>query len=103
MCAAIAPVTNQVAANTKANIGMAARGGAVGLPPGSGAGSGGGARGMRSRLSGRQTSRLSAAQMRQAPRQPMRASRKAESGQPIVLANPAINVIPVIGARAARP
>jgi hypothetical protein len=25
MCAAIAPVTNQVAANTKANIGMAAR------------------------------------------------------------------------------
>jgi hypothetical protein len=41
--------------------------------------------------------------MRQAPRQPRLASRKAESGQPIVLANPAISVIPVIGARASRP
>ena len=45
----------------------------------------------------------SAAQIRQASRQPYCASRKAESGQPTVLAKPAISVMPVIGPRAARP
>lgn len=38
-----------------------------------------------------------------APRQPKASSITAESGQPTVLANPAMSVIPVIGPRAARP
>ena len=64
---------------------------------------GGGARGIRSRLSGSPISRLSAAQTRQAPRQPTLASSNADNGHPTVLAKPAIRVIPVIGPRAARP
>ena len=54
-------------------------------------------------FSGTPSTRWSAAQVKQAPRQPMCVSRKAESGQPTVLAKPAISVMPVIAPRASRP
>src|SRR5260370_33281726 len=63
----------------------------------------GGAGGSTSQLSGIATSRFSAAQIRQASRQPKACSNHAEAGQPTVLAKPAIKVIPVIDARASRP
>ena len=59
--------------------------------------------GIRNRLTGRQTNRLTAAHPKQAPRQPNAPSSQAESGQPTVLAKPAIKVIPVIALRASRP
>jgi hypothetical protein len=46
---------------------------------------------------------LSAAQPRQAPRHPKLSLSSADSGQPTVLAKPAIRVMPVIGPRASRP
>jgi len=46
---------------------------------------------------------LIAAQPRQAPRHPKCALSSADTGQPSVLAKPAINVMPVIGARASPP
>ena len=59
--------------------------------------------GIKNRLIGRQTRRLSAAQPKHAPRQPKLPSSQAESGHPTVLANPAINVMPVMALRASRP
>src|SRR5947207_15749817 len=94
--AAIAPVANPTAPKTKASTtipfagaGTAGSGAALGpIAPGSG---------IKNRLIGRQTNRLSAAQPRQAPRQPKLSLSNAESGQPTVLAKPAIRVMPVIG------
>jgi hypothetical protein len=100
---AIAPVTNQVAANTKERSSIAPRGADPAVPCTSVGLMGGGARGINSRFNGSPIKRFSAAQTRQAPRQPKWASSNADSGQPTVLANPAIRVIPVIGPRAARP
>jgi len=59
--------------------------------------------GISSQLTGMHKKKLRAAHTKQASRQPYRASMKALSGQPIVLANPAKSVIPVIGARAPAP
>ena len=102
-CAAMAPVTNQVAAKMKARIVMAPRGAGDASSVTSEARTGGGARGISSRFSGSPITMCSAAQMTHAARQPKCASRKAESGHPTVLAKPAIKVMPVIGPRAARP
>ena len=49
------------------------------------------------------TATWTAAHTRQAPRQPIAWSSQAETGHPIVLANPAISVMPVIGTRAPCP
>ena len=54
-------------------------------------------------FNGNATSKCSAAQPRHASRQPNSACIQADSGQPTVLAKPAINVIPVIELRAAWP
>jgi len=102
-CAAITPVTNQVAAKTNARIAIAARGAGDASPSISDARTGGGARVISSRFKGSPIRTCSAAQTRHAARQPNCASRKAESGHPTVLAKPAIKVMPVIGPRAARP
>ena len=102
-CAAMAPVTNQVAAKTKARIAIAPRGAGDASPSTSAVRTGGGARGISSRFKGSPITMCSAAQMRHAARQPNYASRNAESGHPTVLAKPAIKVMPVIGPRAARP
>ena len=50
-------------------------------------------------FSGKPTSRCRAAQLMQAVRQPQCSSSQADSGQPMVLARPAISVMPVIGPR----
>ena len=102
-CAAMAPATNQVVANTTASNGMAKRGGGGPSSSAIAALAGGGAGGTRNRFSGSPSTRCSPAQARQAPRQPTTSSSTAETGQPTVLAKPAIRVIPVIGPRAARP
>ena len=60
------------------------------------------ARGSR-RFSGMPSTRCSSAQDRQAPRQPRCASSKVDSGQPTVLAKPAINVMPVMALRESLP
>jgi hypothetical protein len=46
---------------------------------------------------------FSPAQIRQAERQPNSSRNNALAGQPIVLAKPAIRVIPVMALRASRP
>src|SRR5206468_10060165 len=102
-CAAIAPVTNHVVAKTNANSGIAARGAGAASIAAWASFSGGGALGIDSRFSESPIRMCSPAHMRQAPRQPKWPSKKAENGQPTVLAKPAISVIPVIGPRAARP
>lgn len=99
----MAPVTNQVIANTKERIAIAPRGAGEASPSTSEVRTGGGARGISNRFRGSPINMCSTAQMRHAARQPNYASRKAESGHPTVLANPAIKVMPVIGPRAARP
>ena len=95
-------MTNPTAPNTKASTAM----------PFAGAGEaaseatlcrGVAGSGIRKRLIGRQTTRLSAAQPRQAPRHPKLSLSSAESGHPMVLAKPVIKVMPVIDARASRP
>ena len=53
-----------------------------------------------SAFSGRQTTRLSAPQIRQVSRQPTASLSSEDSGQLTVEAKPAISVIPVIGPRA---
>jgi len=50
-------------------------------------------------FSGRTSSGCSAAQVKQAPRQPNFSSSKVDSGRPTVLAKPAISVMPVIALR----
>ena len=55
------------------------------------------------RFSGSPSSRCSAAQPQQAPRQPHSDSINADSGQPTVLAKPAISVMPVMALRASAP
>ena len=50
--------------------------------------------------SGRPSTRCSAAQPRQVPRQPNVSSPHCVSGQPTVLAKPAISVMPVMALRA---
>jgi hypothetical protein len=97
--AAMAPVTNPTAPNTKANTTIPFAGERT---PGSRASLRDRTpdNGMKSRLIGRQTKRFSAAQPRQAPRHPKLSFSKAESGQPTVLAKPPIKVMPVIGPRA---
>jgi len=99
----MAPVTNQVAAKTKARIAIVPRGAGDASPSTSAVRTGGGARGISSRFRGSPITMCSAAQIRHAARQPNCASRNAESGHPTVLAKPAIKVMPVIGPRAARP
>ena len=99
----MAPVTNQVAAHTKARIAIAPREAGEASPSIAEVRIGGGARGISSRFKGSPITMCSAAQMRHAARQPNCALRKAESGHPTVLAKPAIKVMPVIGPRAARP
>ena len=54
-------------------------------------------------LSGTPSSRCNAAQPKQAPRQPHCTSIHADKGQPTVLANPAISVMPVMAPRAPLP
>src|SRR3546814_20378604 len=54
-------------------------------------------------FSGIPTNRCSAAQLRQAVRQPNSTSSQAERGQPTVLAKPANKVIPVMALRARLP
>ncbi len=54
-------------------------------------------------LSGKPTSRCKAAQPKHAPRQPHCNSIQADSGQPTVLAKPAIRVMPVMAPRAPWP
>jgi hypothetical protein len=49
------------------------------------------------------TTRCSSAHAKHAPRQPTWASSKVDSGQPTVLAKPAISVMPVITLRESRP
>ncbi len=51
------------------------------------------------RFKGMPSAKCSAAQPRQAPRQPHCVSNQADSGQPTVLAKPAIRVMPVIALR----
>ena len=50
-------------------------------------------------LSGMPRTRCNAAQLKHAPRQPTWLSSSADSGQPTVLANPAISVMPVMTLR----
>lgn len=54
-------------------------------------------------FNGNATARWISAQPMQASRQPHAASINPESGQPTVLANPAMRVMPVIGPRASLP
>jgi hypothetical protein len=104
-CAAIAPCTNQVAEKKKAKIGIAARGGAAATVSVVARGSAVGTpwRGIASQLIGAASSMFKPAQIRHAIRQPNISRNTAVSGQPIVLAKPAIRVIPVIALRASRP
>src|SRR3984893_17107150 len=104
-CAAIAPCTNQVAAKKNARIGIAARGGSAGGNSIAACGSAAGMpwRGIASQLTGAASSMFKPAQVRQAARQPNMSKNSALGGQPIVLAKPAIRVIPVIELRASRP
>ena len=60
-------------------------------------------RGIVSQFTGAASSRFSPAQTRQAARQSNSWSSNALNGQPIVLAKPAIRVIPVIELRASQP
>jgi hypothetical protein len=101
----MAPCTNQVAAKKKARIGIAKRGGSSVDNPVMACGRSGGApwRGIASQFIGQATRRLRVAQIRQAARQPDSWRNTALSGQPIVLAKPAIRVIPVMAPRASRP
>ena len=100
-CAAIAPVTNQPAANTKASRNISR----YGFQPAGGACAGGACAGRSTagtsrRLSGSPRMRLSAAQTRQVSRQPSASFMSADNGQLTVDAKPANSVIPVIGPRA---
>jgi len=106
-CAAIAVLTNAIVANTTASSTEAREsarrststsmvGGAAAL------GSTAFARGSQA-LSGMPTTTCKAAHVQHAPRQPTRLSSHAESGQPTVLAKPAISVIPVIALREPAP
>src|SRR3984893_12547516 len=103
--AAIAPCTNQVAAKKNARIGIAACGGSAGGNSIAACGSAAGMpwRGIASQLTGGARSRVKPAQVRQAARQPNMSKNTAVNGQLIVLAKPAIRVIPVIERRASRP
>ena len=110
-CAAIAVLMNQVTANTNDSSTAVRRveagrraGGCWGstFVPRSVAAGGGAMRGSQA-LSGRPSSRCSAAQPRHAPRQPYALSIQAERGQPIVLAKPANSVTPVMALRAPSP
>ena len=98
---------NRLSSATSARCGVAAAGctggGAAAVADGVGADAVGEATRGSSAFSGSPTSRCSAAQPRQAPRQPCWPSIQALSGQPTVLAKPAISVMPVIGLRAAWP
>ena len=113
----MAVLVNQVTANTKdsstvvrsgwAGVGGAdtagsVAGAAMASVDGSGAFSAAPARGSQP-LSGTPTSKCNAAQPAHAPRQPHCVSIQADSGQPTVLANPAINVMPVMAPRAPWP
>ena len=60
-------------------------------------------RGRISRLSGSPRTRCATAQAKHVPRQPSVASPHAVSGQPTVLAKPAMSVMPVIEDRASCP
>ncbi|MNJ66022.1 hypothetical protein D3C77_620660 [compost metagenome] len=103
-CAAIAVLTNQVAAKTNASSPMvrpAPAGSCTGLSVGGDAGWM--PSGIIRRFSGRPRTICAAAQTRQVPRQPSAASSQPLIGQHTVLANPASKVIPVIAPRASRP
>src|ERR1700736_447240 len=104
-CAAIAPCTNQVATKKNAMIGIAARGGSAGGNSIAACGSAAGMpwRGIASQFTGAASSMFKPPQIRQAARQPNSWRNSALRGQPIVLAKPAIRVIPVIELRASRP
>jgi hypothetical protein len=84
----------------------------IAAPGGSGCGNSGAARscvagvpwrGIVSQFSGAASSIFSPTQIRQVARQPNSSRSTALIGQPIVLAKPAIRVIPVIELRASRP
>ncbi|CRE20850.1 Uncharacterised protein [Bordetella pertussis] len=105
---AIAVLMNHVAANTKASRAVASPcgpGRAAGRVPSCAAGASGlgvsAATALGSQaFNGRPIIKCKAAQPRHAPRQPNSVSIQAESGQPTVLAKPAISVIPVMAPRA---
>src|SRR5580704_17998010 len=88
----------------KARIGIAARGGGAAAVSVVACGSAAGTpwRGIASQLTGAASSMFKTAQTRQAARQPNRSRNVAVNGHPIVLAKPAIKVLPVIELRASR-
>src|SRR5689334_10569127 len=102
-CAAMAVETHQVAPNTLART-IIVQGTPDAVSCGwAAAGRGEAIFGTSSRFIGRPISRCNAAHPRQAPRQPKALMKMALVGQPIVLANPANSVMPVIALRALRP
>src|ERR1700722_77793 len=95
-CDAIAPVTNQAAAKTKARSSISLRGcQPTTAPPSRDTCAGCDGTGSKNRLSGKPAIRLSAAQTSTVSRQPKSLLRKVEIGQLTVEAKPANNVMPV--------
>jgi hypothetical protein len=93
---------NTIASSTAANIGRSVRGSSA---PAAGTDPGGACSNRRGRFgsvafNGSPSTTCNAAHARQAPRHPSCASSSVVSGQPIVLANPAMSVMPVITLRA---
>src|SRR5512143_2588846 len=109
-CAAIAVLMNQVAANTNDSstavpvepVAGAASSAAATACAGAAVVASGGAGGSIA-FNGSPTTRCSTAQVKQAPRHPSSASSSVLSGQPTVLAKPAINVMPVMTLRESLP
>ena len=121
-CEAIAVLTNQVTANTDASTAvvktgrgrLSAAGAGVDSAPASalsmpgspctvGPGSASEALFGSEAFSGKPSTRCSPAHAKHAPRQPICASSSVDSGQPTVLAKPAISVMPVIALRDSLP
>ena len=101
--AAIAPVTVQAAANTKASRIMVRSIGMCGLTAFATAAFAPFTAGSISRLIGSPIRICAAAQAKQVLRQPMVSSPQADSGHPTVDAKPASSVMPVIERRASLP
>lgn len=104
-CADIAPETNAEAPNITASstsVRVASSSGAGATCCGT-ARVGGGALGIRKRFAGKPNSTCKAAQIRQVARQPISWDRNVDTGQPMVDANPAISVMPVMALRAPLP
>ena len=103
MCAAIAPVTLQAAANVKASRTMVRSIGICGLIAVAAETFASFTAGSMKKLSGRPIRICARAQAKQVSRQPIVSRPKAVSGHPTVLAKPASRVIPVIDLRALSP